>query len=303
MFKKIFKAAKDLIRSPVGQLGIGLLAPQLSFLKGVSPALIQGGIGLLSGAKPQEVLQGLALGTAQAGLMGGKGGISDFFRGQQTPVAGAALAPTNRNIQGGTMSISGPMQVGSPGTPMSSIPVGADMSMNVGTNLSAPVQPKQGILRDMGLIIDTVTDPVTGRPRAANFFEKYAPIVKLGTTGAAIAAAALGAKDAQRLYDPDQNPYLASGTGDKDFFKDINPLYAAKGGGISDFPRKTGMIDGPGDGQSDSIPAMLSDGEFVMTKQAVMAAGDGDREKGTKKMYSMMNGLEDKAKSMGIGRM
>jgi len=303
MFKKIFKAAKDLVRSPVGQLGIGLLAPQLGFLKGVSPALIQGGIGLLSGAKPQEVLQGLALGTAQAGLMGGKGGISDFFRGQQQPVAGAALAPTNRNIQGGTMSISGPMQAGSPGTPMSSIPIGADMSMNVGTSLSAPVQPKQGILRDMGLIVDTVTDPVTGRPRAANFFEKYAPIVKLGTTGAAIAAAALGAKDAQRLYDPDQNPYLASGTGDKDFFKDINPLYAAKGGGIDDFPRKTGMINGPGDGQSDSIPAMLSDGEFVMTKQAVMAAGDGDRDKGTKKMYSMMNGLEDKAKSMGIGRM
>ena len=78
MFKKIFKAAKNLIRSPVGQLGIGLLAPQLSFLKGVSPALIQGGIGLLSGAKPQEVLQGLALGTAQAGLMGGQGGISNF---------------------------------------------------------------------------------------------------------------------------------------------------------------------------------------------------------------------------------
>ena len=36
MFKKIFKAAKDLIRSPVGQLGIGLLVPQLGFLKGVS---------------------------------------------------------------------------------------------------------------------------------------------------------------------------------------------------------------------------------------------------------------------------
>ena len=301
MFKKIFKAAKDLVRSPVGQLGIGLLAPQLGFLKGVSPALIQGGIGLLSGAKSQEVLQGLALGTAQAGLMGGKGGISDFFRGQQ-PVAGAALTPTNRNISGGAMTI-GDAPVNTSGINLDPIPTNANMSMNVGTSLSAPVQPKQGILRDMGLIVDTVTDPVTGRPRAANFFEKYAPIVKLGTTGAAIAAAALGAKDAQRLYDPDQNPYLASGTGDKDFFKDINPLYAAKGGGIDDFPRKTGMINGPGDGQSDSIPAMLSDGEFVMTKQAVMAAGDGDRDKGTKKMYSMMNGLEDKAKSMGIGRM
>ena len=62
------------------------------------------------------------------------------------------------------------------------------------------------------------------------------------------------------------------------------------------------MIDGPGDGQSDDIPAMLSDGEFVMTKQAVMAAGNGDRDKGTKQMYAMMNGLENKAKEMGIGK-
>ena len=294
MFKKIFKAAKDLIRSPVGQLGIGLLAPQLGFLKGVSPALIQGGIGLLSGAKPQEVLQGVALGTAQAGLMGGQGGISNFLRGQQQPLPGAALTPTNQPVRG---TIYDPVTGNVAGTE------GQGFVINQATQAAAPVPQKQGILRDMGLIVDTVTDPVTGRPRAANFFEKYAPIVKLGTTGAAIAAAALGAKDAQRLYDPDQNPYLASGTGDKDFFKDINPLYAAKGGGISDFPRKTGMIDGPGDGQSDSIPAMLSDGEFVMTKQAVMAAGNGDREKGTKKMYAMMNGLEDKAQSMGIGRM
>jgi hypothetical protein len=40
-----------------------------------------------------------------------------------------------------------------------------------------------------------------------------------------------------------------------------------------------------------------------MTKQAVMAAGNGDRDQGTKKMYSMMNNLENKADSMGIGRM
>ena len=47
---------------------------------------------------------------------------------------------------------------------------------------------------------------------------------------------------------------------------------------------------------------MLSDGEFVMTKQAVMAEGNGSRDQGTKKMYDMMNTLEDKAQNMGIGR-
>ena len=114
----------------------------------------------------------------------------------------------------------------------------------------------------------------------------------------------LSDEEQRLLYDPSKNPYLPSGGRDREFFKDINPLYAAtmNQGGVMDFPEKEGMIDGPGDGQSDDIPAMLSDGEFVMTKQAVMAAGNGDRDEGTKQMYSMMNNLEEKAQSIGIGR-
>ena len=44
-------------------------------------------------------------------------------------------------------------------------------------------------------------------------------------------------------------------------------------------------------GTSDSIPAMLSDGEFVMTAKAVRGMGDGNK-KGAAKMYQMMNKLE-----------
>jgi hypothetical protein len=53
-----------------------------------------------------------------------------------------------------------------------------------------------------------------------------------------------------------------------------------------------GHISGPGDGTSDSIPARLSDGEFVMTAKAVRGAGKGDRMKGARKMYEMMHKLE-----------
>ena len=65
-----------------------------------------------------------------------------------------------------------------------------------------------------------------------------------------------------------------------------------------------GMIEGPGTGTSDSIPATiyqnggpvqearLSDGEFVMTADAVRGAGGGDRDAGAAKMYRMMNQLE-----------
>ena len=53
-----------------------------------------------------------------------------------------------------------------------------------------------------------------------------------------------------------------------------------------------GEIMGPGTGTSDSIPARLSDGEFVMTAQAVRNAGNGDRDVGAARMYDMMNRFE-----------
>tara|TARA_R110000787_G_scaffold275184_1_gene383631 strand:- start:387 stop:1370 length:984 start_codon:yes stop_codon:yes gene_type:complete len=53
-----------------------------------------------------------------------------------------------------------------------------------------------------------------------------------------------------------------------------------------------GNIVGPGTGTSDSIPARLSDGEFVMTSRAVRNAGNGDRNLGAARMYDMMNRFE-----------
>jgi hypothetical protein len=67
----------------------------------------------------------------------------------------------------------------------------------------------------------------------------------------------------------------------------------AKGGEA--YPRKTGHINGPGTGTSDSVPAMLSDGEFVFTAKAVRAMGNGSRRKGAKRMYALMKQLERKA--------
>jgi len=61
---------------------------------------------------------------------------------------------------------------------------------------------------------------------------------------------------------------------------------------LEDFPRRTGQIQGPGTETSDDIPAMLSDGEFVMTARAVRGAGNGSREHGFKKMYDIMRAFE-----------
>ena len=67
------------------------------------------------------------------------------------------------------------------------------------------------------------------------------------------------------------------------------------GGLAQSYPRRNGSINGPGTGTSDEIPAMLSDGEFVMTAQAVKGAGNGSREKGMSRMYDAMHRLEGAA--------
>ena len=88
-----------------------------------------------------------------------------------------------------------------------------------------------------------------------------------------------------------------------------------EGGGMdpSQFPRMDGDINGPGTETSDDIPAMLSDGEFVMTGQAVRGAGsydmamdpkgiislvpsfEEDRERGMDLMYKMMDAFSTNA--------
>jgi len=69
-------------------------------------------------------------------------------------------------------------------------------------------------------------------------------------------------------------------------------------GGIADLDlRGGGASFGPGTGTSDDIPAMLSDGEFVVTANAVRNLGGGDRMEGARRMYSMMNQLDPQSQS------
>jgi hypothetical protein len=60
-------------------------------------------------------------------------------------------------------------------------------------------------------------------------------------------------------------------------------------------PVKRELLLDRGTETSDSIPAMLSDGEFVMTAKAVRGAGKGSKLAGAKKMYALMHQLERNA--------
>ena len=63
-----------------------------------------------------------------------------------------------------------------------------------------------------------------------------------------------------------------------------------------DFPRRDGGIDpSEGSGTRDDVPAMLTAGEFVLTKDAVKGLGGGNQRRGIQRAYDMMNNLEARA--------
>ena len=55
--------------------------------------------------------------------------------------------------------------------------------------------------------------------------------------------------------------------------------------------RQGAAVSGPGDGQSDDIPAMLADGEFVFPADVVAALGNGSTKAGSDKLYDMMHSI------------
>jgi hypothetical protein len=79
-------------------------------------------------------------------------------------------------------------------------------------------------------------------------------------------------------------------------------------GGYSDGGR---LLRGPGDGVSDSIPAVigkrqparLADGEFVIPARIVSELGNGSTEAGARKLYAMMDRIQKtRGKTVGKGK-
>ena len=81
-----------------------------------------------------------------------------------------------------------------------------------------------------------------------------------------------------------------TGTQASDYLK--SKYRTAAEGGLASFLQGGGEVIGPGTGTSDSIPARLSNGEFVMTEAAVRGAGGGNRDMGAARMYDLMSRFE-----------
>ena len=83
-----------------------------------------------------------------------------------------------------------------------------------------------------------------------------------------------------------------------DLVPSTGSLLTGAHGGMVEFPRRKMLVEGPGTETSDDIPAMLSDGEFVINSRAVKGAdptGQGNRYAGAQNLYNMMRNFEMRA--------
>jgi|8_EtaG_2_1085327.scaffolds.fasta_scaffold03002_4 hypothetical protein len=88
-----------------------------------------------------------------------------------------------------------------------------------------------------------------------------------------------------RYYDPERP--------DRFFMKDGGIMNLKMGGMPAEMDlRSGGFVPLGAKEKADDVPARLSKNEFVMTADAVRAAGGGSVNKGAKKMYDLMNKLE-----------
>jgi hypothetical protein len=147
------------------------------------------------------------------------------------------------------------------------------------------------------------------------------PVVTMDATGRYNLEAEIARRMGQQAPNPTEFGLLPANT-----FPELSggqPRTAAHGGAImayaqggdvsvAEYNKMSGSINGEGTETSDDIPAMLSDGEFVMTGQAVRGAGsydmnnnsgiltltpsgDASRDTGTDLMYQLMEAFSSQA--------
>jgi len=277
MLKKIFKAAKK--AAPIIGAGLGFLAggPVLGSALG-------GGLGsLIAGKSPKDALKFAALSGLTGGTLAKFGGLQ----------AGKGLGGLFKSVPGQTLGPAG-----------SGLIPGSSGSL---TQAIAAQAPKQSVL---GSIVNFAK---------ANPLKTASAVLGLGALAGAGGEEEKKTSQFEDVYgtmDPlrDLDDAGIGGVTTVPFSQyGPNLLNRAMGGeinglkeaGLKDggFPRKNGKIAGPGTETSDDIPAMLSDGEFVINAKTVRGlgramGGEGtkeSRDRGSKFLYSLQRKYGDRA--------
>ena len=272
MFKKFFRKVRDVAKKAAPIAGIAALGLGGAGLMGAGP--LAGMFGGAGGASGAGILS--KLGTFGKGLLGN---LAVPAAGPQPATSGAGilglgqkgfnLAKTigsgfvGKDAEGNAT----PTALGGIASALlpalgSYMAYKADKPEPVDTNPMTPVDQRYGSRYGTGDYTDTLVEKMFFNPADGQYYDQ------------------ITADGIYSNYTPDAE-------------KGLKPLamggivnLASGGNPHRQYPRRTGMINGPGGPKEDKIPAMLSDGEFVFTAKAVDNAG------GPQAMYNMMNKLD-----------
>lgn len=319
--KKVFKKIAPIIIP----IGLNMLMPGLG---AVGSGALGAGIGtLVQGGSFKDALKNAALG----GLAGGfTAGIQTGFGEGFSEAAFGNLGGRQGSFFNNPFKAAGAGQVAAPGADVANNDGILSNLSEKGKNLFSKLNPNRNVLSpekitnsnaftdltSKGISPDKAFN-IVNKANQPSFLSKYGPLALAGTAVAGAAGAFdtpeenLGASPfgitSRELYEKDPSKYSVFAQYNKptpmsqvrpvyasELYSKFSPQTAAAGGEMNrnKFPPKNGYIAGPGTETSDDIPAMLSDGEFVMTAKAVRGAGNGSREQGVRKMYDMMRAFE-----------
>ena len=295
--KKIFKGAKKALKD------IAPYAGTIAGIFGAGPvysALIGAGVPLLTGGDAGDAIMGgiggYGAGRAfgQAEMFGGDPGgyaLRDIFSSGEGGGLGTAFERVGQNLGFGQeasgLSTEAAQQIGvDPGTALKDLSSEQVNLLNTGV--------------ESGLIKNAAAGTKAGLGAYANTAALLVPPL-IGSMAEEDESSIMDDPSFASLYP--QNPYM--GQYGNQMPSNYQMSFAADGGIMDleymdkyamggEFPRRQGQISGPGGPKDDLVPAMLSDGEFVMTAKAVENAG------GPRAMYNLMNRLDPES-SRGVG--
>lgn len=266
---------KDILKTAAPAVAGYFLGPAAGSILGsagiTNPALQKIIGGALTSGLGSAAFGGSGRENIRAALLGGLGGAGAQYMGESSAQQAAAETARQRAVQ----------EAASRGGI-------TNRAMESAVSGTEPVKAAT----DAAKLLEAVN--IAGSPEERNLLFNI-----LNTRMGEGLAYGLGATLLDKLFSEEEDtrgsferrPYGAGGPGGQ-----LGGIQYRADGGPSDpmyFPRRTGGIDPSlGSGRKDDVPAMLMAGEFVMTRDAVKGAGDGDLRKGINKMYNMMDSFE-----------
>ena len=275
MLKKIFKAAKK--AAPIIGAGLGFLAggPMLG-------SAIGGGLGsLVAGKSPRDALKFAAL----SGLTGGA--LSKFGGLQAGQGLGGLFGRTAATSTAVPSSVLNAASSGNKLLLKDAIMKGAVQKPGVLGSImnfakANPIKTAGALAGLTGLLASKEEE----EDKSTTFEDIYGKVPGFANIGDAPMGGVELVPFSQ--YGPNLMGKAMGGQ-----VNGLKTLGLKQGG----FPRKNGKIAGPGTETSDDIPAMLSDGEFVINSRTVRGLGKAmggkgrqdTRDRGSKFLYSLQD--------------